>query len=116
MSNRKQNQIEAALFFAAACLVMVVAANYHALLADLQLMSREKTGLAPGDGWRSVIVGLIVAAGAYGGFLVVLLPMYDFMVEVFDRLGSRKETEGNKPAPSERRSGAERRRRKSRRR
>ncbi len=103
------------MFFAAACLVMVLAANYQALLADLHVVSREQDGFAPGDGWRSVIVGTVVAAVAYAGFLVILLPMYEFMAELFDRLGGRRSGSSDGASESSASSPSRSRRRRSKR-
>ena len=96
MSQRARLRTEGMLFFLAACVVMVIAANHRALLADVGLLERDP-GLRAGDGWRALVVGTVVALAAYGGLLVVLFPFYEFLAYVFSRPVSGTGADGREP-------------------
>ena len=98
MSSKPNVRLEVALFFAAACFAIVVAANYSIILSDLAGLMGWKESEWTGRSVGVVLLGFFVAMVAYGGMLVVLVPMYGFLVQVLERWG---ETPHGQQEPSD---------------
>ncbi len=111
MSSKPNVRLEAAIFFAAACLVVVLAANYQTILADIAGLIGVEGAKATGAGWRVVVVGFVVAAVAYGGAVIVLIPIYGFLLDLLQRIGSSKKEEADTARPQQPAAKTKKRRR-----
>ena len=87
MSSKPNVRLEVALFFAAACFAIIVAANYSIFLEDLAALIGREGSEWTGQSIGVLLLGVFVAMVAYGGMLVVLVPMYAFLVQVLERWG-----------------------------
>ena len=110
MSSKPNVRLEAALFFAAACFAIIVAANYSIILSDLAGLIGWKGSEWTGRSVGVILLGFFVALVAYGGMLVVLVPMYAFLVQVLERWEPAPHEASEKPeqAKSSSRTGRSR--------
>ncbi len=95
MSAKPNVRLEAAIFFAAACLVMVLAANFRVMLQDLSGLLHLNGAIWTGASLRVVMVGVVIAAVAYGGAIVILVPAYDFLIQILQRFEERSENKAD---------------------
>lgn len=97
MSSKPNVRLEVALFFAAACFAIIVAANYSIILSDLAGLMGWKGSEWTGRSVEVILLGFLVAMVAYSGMLVVLVPMYAFLVQVLERWGEPPAEPGKEP-------------------
>jgi len=111
MPTKTNIRFEAAFFLAAACLVMVLAANYQVILDEGKTLVSRGVGEVSGESLRVIFVGVVIATIAYSGAIVVVVPVYEFLVELFERLaGPRPKGSGGSPSAGRGRTKKKRRR------
>lgn len=100
MSSKPALRLESAIFFSIACLVMVLAANFQVIVGDVRNLFGAETESGTGESLRVIGIGVVLAVIAYSGAIVILNPMYAFMVEVVGRVwgGDPKQDSPEKPA------------------
>jgi len=116
MSSKPALRLESAIFFAIACLVMVLAANFQVIMGDVRNLFGAETESGTGESLRVIGIGVVLAVIAYSGAIVILNPMYAFMVEVVGRVwgGEPKQDSPGNPAenPASKSAGSHKYRRK----